>query len=159
VVNVAVLLVNDRDGITSHPVRLLDRVRAGLGAHRLDRELAAGRSPEVETSIAVHAQRITRPSVQADLARSLLRITEFAEAPDRMSRAPALICQRRVREAAADLRALTERLELAGPISLQALALVRTILTDGTGPLYRADSSDDLGMQLRHALAVADTWF
>jgi hypothetical protein len=149
VVNVAVLLVNDRDGITSHPVRLLDRVRAGLGAHRLDRELAAGRSPEVETSIAV----------QADLARSLLRITEFAEAPDRMSRAPALICQRRVREAAADLRALTERLELAGPISLQALALVRTILTDGTGPLYRADSSDDLGMQLRHALAVADTWF
>jgi len=155
---VTVVLVTNPGGITSRSVRLADRVRARLAAGRLDRELAGGRCPDVEVTLAVHAERIVRPPARDSLARSLRRVADLAEAPDGAGRSHTPLCWPHARQAAADLRALAERLEKPGPISPQAVARVRMILTDGAGPLYWRDSPDDLGMKLCQAAEVADTW-
>jgi hypothetical protein len=152
-----VVLLTDRGGMRSRSVRLVDRLRARLAAGRLDHELAEGRCPDVELTRAVHAQRIVRPSERVRLARSLRRVAELAEAPLPTDRAHALICWPHAQRADADLRAVVAKLERPGPISPQTVARVRTILTDGAGPLYRRDSPDDLGNQLRQAAAFADT--
>jgi hypothetical protein len=62
----------------------------------------------------------------------------------------------RISQSAPLLAALAARLLKPGPVPVQGVAMVSTLLADGTGPLYRAACRDDLGAIIEraaHALA------
>jgi hypothetical protein len=42
------------------------------------------------------------------------------------------------------------------PVSAHGVALVRLLLRDGSGPLFRYESRDDLTSQVRRAIAALD---
>jgi hypothetical protein len=60
----------------------------------------------------------------------------------------------RVRQSAPLLAALADRLVEPGPVPVRGVAMVSRLLADGTGPLYREASRDDLGTLVEQA---ADT--
>ncbi len=125
-------------------------VRARASA--LDRELATGASPESNVALAVHAGRLCQPGQRRALARSLTRIVAASEAPTaRHLNAP--VCRPAVHRARAEFAAVVGRLTATGPVDVQGVAQVRTLLADGTGPLYHAAPTD----QLRHELAAVLT--
>ena len=55
-----------------------------------------------------------------------------------------------------ELEAVAERLGAAGPVGVRGVARISGLLTDGTGPLYRASSPGRLRDELRAALAAMD---
>lgn len=58
----------------------------------------------------------------------------------------------RVSRSAPLLAALAGRLVEPGPVPVRGVAMVSRLLADGTGPLYREASRDDLGTLVEHAM-------
>ena len=141
-----VVVVEQDEGLGVHRVRLRDRLRARMRSAALDRQLARGASPESSVALAVRAGYLCDSGQRRLLARSLTRITEAADGAGRL-KAPlsrsAIHCSER------ELAALVDRLEAAAPVSVQGVARVRSLLTDGTGPLYQGAPSEQLGLELR----------
>jgi hypothetical protein len=144
--------------------RMLACSRAG----RLDRELAAGTSPEASAVLAARAVRLTSTEFRRDLAASLRRMLAAAGQPARAVAAqhPGLGGARpprvpvrtpRISQAASRLAELASRLLEPGPVPVRGVAMVTLLLTDGTGPLYREASRADLGAIAERA-ALALTW-
>ena len=136
-------------------VRWRDRVVVQARASALDRQLAAGASPESNVALAVHAGRLCEPAQRRVLARSLTRIIAASDAPTgRPLRAP--VCSPAVHRARAELAAVVGRLTATGPVDVQGVARVRTLLADGTGPLYHSAPADDLRIELAAVLTALD---
>jgi hypothetical protein len=129
------------------------RLNARLLADRLDRELATGITPEASLLHALHAQRIVRPRSCRTLGRSLRRILAAAGA-DTTSRVPTAtpICQANVRAAATMLALVVQRLERNGPIQARGIASLRLLITNGGGPIYRADAPENLSIEAQTVL-------
>ena len=66
------------------------------------------------------------------------------------------ICREHVLAAMSELLAVHDRLLAGGPVSAHGVALLRALISDGAGPLYRRHRRDDLGARLRHVLAALD---
>jgi hypothetical protein len=63
-----------------------------------------------------------------------------------------------VRQSRAELAAVAGRLAASGPVGVRGVARVRTLLADGTGPLYRAAAPGGLHHELDHVLAALDSF-
>jgi hypothetical protein len=150
------VLVNQPGGIELRKVSLVTRLSTRVLADRSDRELIAGVAPEANVRLAFHAQRIVRPASRASLAGALRRLAQVSRhgSPPISARVP--IRRERTWEASTELVALSDRVAGPAPISPQAIAIVRAILTDGAGPLFRADSPACFSRNLRRALRVAE---
>jgi len=61
-----------------------------------------------------------------------------------------------VRRARAELDALAARLVSSEPLDVRGVARVRTLLADGTGPLYRGHDAGRLRRELVATLASLD---
>ena len=85
-----VLLHDDLGRLTLGRLRPWHRVLARSRAARLDRELAAGMSPEASATLAARAMRLTSTDLRRDLAASLLRILAAAGEPAAVIRSQAL---------------------------------------------------------------------
>ncbi len=144
--------------------RMLARSRAG----RLDRELAAGTSPEASAVLAARAARLTSTEFRHDLAASLRRMLAAAGQPARAvaeqrpglggARPPRVpVRTSRISRTAPALAELASRLLEPGPVPVRGVAMVTLLLADGTGPLYREASRADLGA-LADRAALALTW-
>jgi hypothetical protein len=148
--------------------RLLARCRAG----RLDRELAEGASPEASIGLAARATRLTSTEFRRDLAASLQRIVlatgewpptlpaRAVAAPKSPGAAhPPRVPLRlaRISQSARLLADLAGRLASPGPVPARGVAIVTRLLSEGTGPLYREASRDDLGVIIERA-TQALTW-
>jgi hypothetical protein len=162
-----VLLDDDRGQLTVGRLWPWHRVLARSQAARLDRELAAGASPEANASLAARATRLTSTEFRRDLAASLRRILVAAGepawpaaagaslGPARPLRVP--LRTTRISRSAPLLAELAGRLVEPGPVPVRGVAMVTQLLTDGTGPLYREAARDDLGAMAERA-AAALTW-
>src|SRR6516162_4015198 len=84
-----VLLHDDLGRLTLRRLRPWHRVLARTRAARLDRELAAGMSPEASATLAARAMRLTSTDFRRDLAASLLRILAAAGEPAAVIRSQA----------------------------------------------------------------------
>ncbi len=137
-------------------------------AGQLDRELAAGTSPEASVVLAARAARLTSTEFRRDLAASLRRMLAAAGQPVRAVAAqrPGLGGARpprvpvrtlRISQTAPRLAELASRLLEPGPVPVRGVAMVTLLLTDGTGPLYREASRADLGVIADRA-ALALIW-
>ena len=145
-----VLLQDDQGHLTLGRLRLWHRVLARCAASRLDRELAAGASPESSPGLAARAVQLTSMKGRRNLAVSVQRILAAAGDPAavtvitaRPSRLP--LARARIRQSAGPLAVLAGYLAAPGPVPAQGVAMVSQLLADGTGPLYREASADDLG--------------
>jgi hypothetical protein len=150
------IVVLEQDaGLGLRRVRWWNHLLVRARASALDQELATGASPESNVALAVHAGRLCNPAQRRVLARSLTRIAEASTAPPgRRLKAP--VCRPAVHRARAELTAVTARLVAAGPVDVRGVAQVRQLLADGTGPLYRSGSPDQLRGELAAALTALD---
>jgi len=58
----------------------------------------------------------------------------------------------RISQSAAGLTHLADCLAAPGPVAAQGVAIISQLLADGTGPLYRQVSGDDLGDIIENAV-------
>ena len=142
-------------GLGLRRVRLRDRLLARLRAASLDAELAAGASPESSVVLALHAGHLCRPSQRRLLARSLTRVVAAADGPARSRLQGAGVRPRRPPRRA-ELAGRRRAPRGAGPVDVRGVARIRSLLADGTGPLYRESAPDQLRNELRAALAAMD---
>ena len=124
-------------------------------ATKLDRQLAAGARPGPGTLLAVHGQRITSRHGRARVADGLARAVRDALASPRAS-AAVPPDRRELLAARTVLAVLDRRLRAAEPITAQGVALLRELLIDGAGPLYRCSEPGALGSRLRAAAAILE---
>ena len=150
------IVVLEQDaGLGLRRVRWWNHVLVRARASALDRELATGASPESNLALAVHAGRLCNHAQRRVLARSLARVAAASTAQTgRRLKAP--VCRPAVHRARAQLEALADRLVATGPVDVEGVARVRRLLADGTGPLYRPGSSDQLRGELAAALIALD---
>jgi hypothetical protein len=153
-----IVVLHESTGLGLRRVRWWDRLEARARASALDHELAAGASPDATVPLAVHAGRLCDPAQRRLLARSLTRIVAASDAPVQ-SRLKAPVCRHAVRQARPELAALAGRLSASGPVAVHGLARVRTLLADGTGPLYRATSPERLRRELADVLTALDSFY
>jgi hypothetical protein len=152
-----VVVLEEGAGLGLHRVRWRDRLLARARASSLDRALAAGASPEANVPLAIHAGHLCRPAQRHQLARSLMRIAAAADGPaGRRLGAP--VCRPSVRRARVELAAVAGRLGAAGPVDVHGVARVRSLLADGTGPLYRSAPPETLRHELTAVLDALDAF-
>jgi hypothetical protein len=150
-----IVLLEKGGGLRLRRVHPWDLLTARLRASALDRALAAGASPESSVALAVHAEHLHAGGQRSLLARSLRRVGASSEAPTaRHLRAP--LDRLAVRRARAELEALAARLTSSEPLDVRGVARVRTLLADGTGPLYRENEPGRLRRELVATLASLD---
>lgn len=128
---------------------------AAWRAPQLDRELAAGSPPHVGTLLAVRGQRITSRRGRARVADGLARAVRDAGTSPRFG-AAVPPDRREVLAARAVLAVLERRLRAPEPVTAQGVALLRELLIDGAGPLYRSTEPGALGSRLRAAAAALE---
>ena len=148
-----VLVRDDLGRLTLRRLRPWHRMLTRAAAARLDRELAAGTSPETSATLAARAMALTSTKARRDLATSVQRILAAAGQPRAAPPAPAAasrparlpLNRARITQSAGPLATLARSLAAPGPVPVQAVAMVSQLLADGTGPLYRQADGDDLG--------------
>jgi hypothetical protein len=148
------VLVERNDDLELQPVHIRHRVAARLHAWDLDRALAEGASPDSSVSLALHAARLYRPSHRSGLAHTVRGLATIAARPRRL-KAP--VSSRAVVEAAHELEAVAARLAAPGPVEVQGVAKVRSLLADGAGPLYRPSRAPALRNELLSVLRAFDS--
>ena len=125
-------------------------------AGRLDRLLAAGTSPRASAVLGLRAQQITGRRSRMRLADGLARATRDAQATTPGFSAAVRPHRQEVLAARTVLARLERRLRAPEPVTARGVALLRALLTDGTGPLYRPSERGALGSQLRAAAAALE---
>jgi hypothetical protein len=148
-----VVLLEEQNSLGLRHVHLRDRIRTLLRTASLDRQLAAGASPESSVPLALHAARLYREQQRRHLAASLREVAAAARGA-RRTRAP--INRESVRLALAELETLAGRLETDGPIDVRGIARVRVLLGDGAGPLYRRTGPGVVQRELASVLVACD---
>jgi hypothetical protein len=152
--NERVLVTVGEAGLVERRARVGDVLSVGLRPGRLDRQLRRGVPPESGVALALRAARLVRPAARRELVLGLRQVTALADRPP--SPAGVTAFGARVRAVREDLLALADRLASGGPVSAYGVAVVRALLTDGAGPLYRGRSPDDLRALVRQARTALD---
>jgi len=125
-------------------------------AAELDRQLAAGGSPGAGGLLAIRAERLTSRRYRVRVAAGLTRVVRDAEAGTRGFSAAVRPDRREVIAARTVLATLNRRLCAAEAVSAQGVALLESLLTDGTSALYRPTEPGALGSELRAAAAALE---
>jgi hypothetical protein len=133
---------------TAHP---WDRIGARLRAFSLDRDLAAGASPDASVALALRAQILVRPRYRRGLARSAGRVLTAATQSPLRSRLAVPVVRDRVKDSSAEFADLIGRLLAAGPVEARGVAQASVLVADASGPLYRRASAGDLRARVRDA--------
>jgi hypothetical protein len=122
----------------------LDRLSARLRSRELDCALARGATPEAAPSLALRARRLTTLSRRRVIAEGLRRAIRDACSGAPSSRVRISPRRSEVVAASDDLSRLADALASPGPVAVRGVAQARILLTDGTGPLYNANSTTNL---------------
>jgi hypothetical protein len=136
------------------------RIRLALLARwrgaELDRQLAAGARPSPGTLLAVRGERITSRRHRERVADGLARVLRDAQAATHGFSAAAQPDRGEVLAARTVIAALRRRLCAPEPVTPRGVILLRGLLTDGNGPLYRPSEPGALGSRLRAAAAALE---
>ena len=151
------VLQMDNEGIwTAYPT-LLERVESHLLGDRLDRSLADGVGPECDVLLALRAPRIACATSRRELARSLQRLIDASQQSSHtLSPAASMAVLCRVSAARSEFESLVEHLLAPAPVSAHGVALIRLLLREGGGPLYRYESRADLAAMVRSCIAARE---
>ena len=147
-----VIVVDAQQGWALVRPGLLDRLLVRWRAPSLDAQLAAGDSPEGRRGRAVRASLLVDPAARFELASCWQAVLDRVSAASRWTDPRMPLMRSRVAAATAEIRQLIGALRASAPVSARGVAMARRLLTDGTGPLYNAQSTLDLGVTLRAAV-------
>jgi hypothetical protein len=120
----------------------------------LDRRLAAGDDPRSTDALALRARRILTRRSRSRLAGGLAGAMGRARAGGSPFTAAVTPRSRDVLEARTVIAALERELRGDQPVAARGVAMVRLLLVDGNGPLYRPSPPGLLGSRLRAAAAA-----
>jgi len=148
----------DGSFLETQDARVRDWLATRLRGTRLDRQLAAGGSPEASVHLALRARLLGRVSTRAALARRLRDVIVDAERGPALVTARLPVCRRKVLLARPQLEALARRLLVAGPVAPEGVALARRLLHDGSGPVYARPGADDLAVAAEAACRALEPW-
>ena len=123
---------------------VLARLGARLRSRRLDEALAGGTPPETAAPLALRARRLTTPSRRRAIADGLRRVIRDTRRGVPPSQARISFRLSQVTAASDELIRLADALESPGPVAARGVAQAWILLTDGTGPLYNANSRANL---------------
>ncbi len=125
------------------------RLGARIRSHALDRALIAGADPTDSPQLAARAGTLTSRANRLLLASGIERLLQSAQQPPGPTR---IVAPRRAAVArhADQLRALASLLRGPTPLYARGIAMVRELLTDGTGPAYYGET-DGLTRRLHDA--------
>ena len=129
---------------------------ASCHAGELDRQLASGTSPRASALLAIRGQRLTGRRYRVRVAAGLARAVRDAEAIPYGFSAAVRPDRREVIAARTVIATMDRRLRASEPVSPQGVAMLGSLLTDGTSPLYRPAEPGTLGSQLRAAAAALE---
>lgn len=130
------------------PTRLV-RIAARLRSHALDGALVEGADASTSPQLTAHAARITTTSMRTKLAASLDGLARSVDEPSFPGHV--LPSRAAVVANATELHALAALLRGHNPVSPRGVAMLRVLVTDGTGPVY----TDPDGSALAHGLGRA----
>src|ERR1700734_2820475 len=99
------VLVVDNAGLVERNPGPWSRLLVRLRAAHLDRPLAGGEAPESALEVAVHAERLVRPSARYSVAEALARLLDD---PGPRSAFQVRVDRRRVQAVRADIQRLTD---------------------------------------------------
>lgn len=125
-------------------------------AAQLDRQLAAGTSPQTRAVIGLRAHRITSHRSRERVANGLARALSSAQDISPGLTAAVRPHRGEVLAARTVLAALGHRLRAPEPVTAQGVAMLQVLLTEGTSPLYRPSEPGALGSRLRAAAAALE---
>jgi hypothetical protein len=134
--------------------RLRPALAAWWSATELDRRLAAGEEPWSSAALAVRARRILTRRSRARVAGGLAGAMRSARGSASAFSAAVTPDSPDVLDARAVIAALERVLRSREPVAARGVAMVRLLLVDGNGPLYRPTPPGLLGSQLRAAAAA-----
>jgi hypothetical protein len=138
--------------IPSRP-SLLMRVIAWMRAAKLDKEAGAGVIPVPGSPLAAHIARLESVQEREDVARCFLRLLQAGRPDPTLPPVLISVLTERLDESRDVIYDITLRLHSPRPVQAQGVARLRTLLSDGAGPLY-VKGQEDLDYELRHALAA-----
>jgi hypothetical protein len=118
----------------------------------LDGQLADGKSPASSTLLATRAQLIVSPMRRRILAESWLSMITKAGLPSSPRRSLEVpVVRTRILGAETQIRALAIAL-LAPMVTPRGVAMARSLLSDGSGPVYYGESASDLRSRLQEVI-------
>ena len=125
------------------------RVAAKLRVRALDRALIDGADPAESPQLAAHSARLTRRSTRWGVADGLDRMAHTGVEPARVW--GILPSRNAVRANLQELHDLAAVLRGPSPVYAQGVAMLRVLVSDGTGPAYTDRDGSALGARLRRA--------
>jgi hypothetical protein len=128
----------------------LSRVGARIRSRSLDSELVAGADPAASPQLAARAARLTARSTRLRLAGALERLALSDSERSRTS-PHVLPFTTAIRANAGELNELGGVLRGTAPVYARGVAMLRLLITDGTGPVYSDRDGRVLADQLRRA--------
>lgn len=138
------------------PYRFTDQVLARLFGASLDSQLAAGQAPESSAMLAARARHIVALRRRQTAARDWDRVVEVAQRRHGNPGRARPIRAGEITAAEPAIRELARRLRAPLPVTARGVAMARTLLTDGTGPVYRRHSRVTLAAALDAAITQLD---
>jgi hypothetical protein len=120
-------------------------------AAKLDRELAAGIAPWTSPRHAARSLQLTRARSRRSLATTLERLAAEARRPPLVGSAATLMirpARRAVLVSEPQIDELAAILRSTAPVTAGAVASLKRLLTDGTGPLYAPHAANALATAL-----------
>jgi hypothetical protein len=144
------------DPLAMRPSRVTDRLLARMLGASLDRQLAAGRTPESSSLLAARAQRVVAMRSRQRLARdweNLLRVARRAHGPYQHALP---VRSDHVIAAEPAVRELVRCMTAPLPVAARGVAMATVLLTDALGPVYNRRSEVTLAAALEAAIAQLD---
>jgi hypothetical protein len=111
--------------------------------------LIAGTDPATSPQLAAHAARITEGPMRRQLAGFLDRLARIDREPT--VRARVRPYRRAIQANAPELHALAALLRGSSPVKARGVALLRALVSDGTGPVYTDRDGRTLARDLDNA--------
>jgi hypothetical protein len=137
-------------------VRHCDRLIAHVFASSLDDQLAAGRSPESGRLLATRAQQLASVTMRRELARDFDHLLDVVNRAANVRGPRVLVSRELIAEVEPDLRHMLAMLTTPLAAPARGVAMVRTMLTDGTGPLFNPRCSTSLRDAIQDAQSQLD---
>ena len=125
-------------------------------ARSLDRELARGVSARASGAHAARAAQLTTGRMRSALADRLDRLVEQAQRPESRFRVTVVPCREHVRAANVVIRAIAARLRSGETVDALAIARLRTLLSDPSGPCYTPERDGQLMVALHDISRLLD---
>jgi hypothetical protein len=135
---------------------LLVRARVRLRRRTLDLQLADGVSPLDDAALALRARQLVCRQTREQFAGGLEGLVRHAEHPPPPRSVAVPLPRRQILEARPGLLALATCLRADRPLYARGMALLSSLLSDGTGPVYRARAERSLPDALRAVAEALD---